>query len=429
LKVAPAPIDVSAIQVRSLALAAQGLASRRPARPAVSHLRGLADRLHALQLDTVNVLVRAHYLPLFSRVGPYPMAALDRLVNVRHELIELDAHQASFVPVRLEPLFRWRGARTSLRSWASARERLRRERPGYIEAVAREVVERGPVTLSDLSDPGRRPKQKASELPFRRRDGKPYAESSVLWGRASDGKAVLDGMLAEGRLALAGRRGFERMYDLHERVVPPEILARPTPAEGDAKRALIGLAAAALGVATLRDLADYFKMTVADARAAVGPLVEEGTLQAARVEGWRDAAFLHTQAKVPGTLEARALLSPFDSLTWTRGRTQRLLGFDFSFEIYVPEAKRKYGYYVLPFLLGGAVVARVDLKADRKRGVLMVPGAFAEAGVDRKPVAEELAAELRVMAGWLGLEGIEVGSRGDLCRVLAAACRERSRRR
>ena len=409
---------VSLAEARRIALIAQGFGARLPAKPAASHVRTMARRLHALQIDSVNVLVRAHYLPVYSRLGAYPLAVLDRLTNRTHELIELRrAHQASFVPVDMEPLFRWRNDDPHLewrRRWRAAVD------PAYVEAVEQEVTERGPIALSDLEDARRHPKRKPEELSIRRRDGKPYAESSLRWGRASDGKTVLDGLLHEGRLALAGRRGVERLYDLADRVLPEAVRAAPTPPPDDARRELVRRAAEALGVATIADLANYFELSSADTRRAVRELVDEGALEEARVETWKAPAFRTTGGRVPKQIDAAALLGPFDSLTWRRDRTKRLFGFDFSFEIYVPEPKRRYGYYVLPFLLGDRLVARVDLKADRARSTLMVAGAFSEPDLRTDHVAARLQGELDRMARWLSLERIETGTRGDLVGQLSA---------
>jgi uncharacterized protein YcaQ len=406
------PLDLSQPEARQLVLAAQGFSSTPPAKPTRQHVRATATRIHALQIDAVNVLVRAHYLPLYARLGAYRIDALDQLTNERHELIEHSAHQASYMPVELEPLLRWRRAegRQEWRSrWRSAVD------PSYAEAVEQEVAARGPLALGDLEDPRRRPKQTPTEVTIRRRDGQPYAESSLRWGRPSDGKTVLDGLLHEGRLALAGRRGFDRLYDLTERVIPAEVRDRPTPTGEEARRELVLLAARALGVATIADLADYFQLKSADVRVAVRELVAAGSLEEARVDGWKGPAFVASGATAPRrAIEASALLGPFDSLTWSRDRTKRLFGFEFSFEIYVPEAKRRFGYYVLPFLLGDALVARVDLKADRPRSTLVVAGAYAEPGTDAEKVAPALRRELQRMAGWLMLDHLEIGERGDL---------------
>jgi uncharacterized protein YcaQ len=408
---------LTAVEARRIALAAQGFGARRPAKPGVSHLRAVANRLHALQIDTVNALVRAHYLPHYSRLGAYPIAALDRLTNDRHELVETRVgHQASYVPVELTPLLRWRleDPRQSWRkTWRAGID------PGYVAAVEQEVVERGPLALSDLDDPRRREKRPPHELSIRRRDGQPYAASSLAWGRPSDGKTVLDGLLAEGRLALAGRRGSERLYDVVDRVIPASVRDAPTPTAVDAQRELVRLSASALGVATIADLADYFGLRLTPVRRAVRDLVDAGVAEEVRVDGWTGPAFIIAGTRPPRRpIDARALLGPFDSLTWSRDRVLRLFDFAFSFEIYVPEPKRRYGYYVLPFLLGEALVARVDLKADRAGDALLVQGAFGEGGVDRAAVVRALAAELHDLAGWLGLSRVEVKDRGDLARSL-----------
>lgn len=409
-------IELSARDARRVALAAQGFGEKRAAAPGLPQVRKVARRLHALQIDTVNVLARAHYLPLYARLGPYPLAALDRLTNVTHELVETRVgHQASFVPVEVTPLLRWRVEEPSTQWREAWRRKVDR---GYAADVERQVVERGPLALNDLDDPRRREKEAPHELTIRRRDGRPYAASSLAWGRASDGKTVLDGLLAEGRLALAGRRGAERLYDLAERVLPPDVLAAPTPAPADAQRELVRRSASALGVATLADLADYFGLKIAEVRAAVRDLCEEGFLRQVRVEGWKDPAVLAATAKVPRAVRHRAVLGPFDSLTWSRRRVRRLFGFEFSFEIYVPEPKRRYGYYVMPLLLDDALVARVDLKADRRGATLVVQAAHAEAGIEVDVATCALAAELRDLAGWLALGSIEVEERGDLAAPL-----------
>ena len=408
--------SLSIDDARRLALAAQGFGGRRPARPGPAHVLRVAERVQAFQIDTVNVLVRAHYLPAYSRLGPYPMAALDRLTNVRHDLIEVrDAHQASYIPVATDPLLRWRrvGPRNGWR---------RSVDPTYVADVERQVVERGPIALVDLDDPRRKAKPAPSELTIRRKDGQPYAESSLQWGRPSDGKTVLDGLLYEGRLALAGRRGHDRLYDLVERVIPEEIRDQPSPPADAARRELVARSARSLAVATVADLASVFQLKQGDTRRAVDDLVAEGALEEVTVEGWQQPAYLDPSVPQPRrAIEVRTLLGPFDCLTWSRDRTARLFGFEFSFEIYVPEPKRRFGYYVLPFLLGERLVARVDLKADRARSTLVVAGAFAEPDVDRRHVALHLRDELRQLADWLGLDDVDArGGRGDLARPLVS---------
>ena len=411
-----AVVQLSGAEARRLALAAQGFGGRRPPKPAPAHVLRVADQVQAFQIDTVNVLVRAHYLPAYSRLGPYPLAALDRLINVTHDLVEVrDGHQASYVPVGTEPLLRWRRSDAGRSGWRASVD------PAYIAAVEQQVVEQGPIGLSDLEDPRRRAKLPPSELTIRRKDGKPYAESSLRWGRPSDGKTVLDGLLREGRLALAGRRGHDRLYDLVDRVLPDAVRLAPTPPPEDARRELVARSARSLGVATLADLASVFLLKIGETRQAARQLVADGVLEEVEVEGWKGPVFLDPAVRAPTAIDARALLGPFDSLTWSRDRAARLFGFEFTFEIYVPEAKRRFGYYVLPFLLGDRLVARADLKADRAGSTLVVAGAYTEPDADRRAVADALRDELRQLASWLGLERVDArGGRGDLAATLVS---------
>jgi uncharacterized protein YcaQ len=394
-------VALSRSEARRLALAAQGFADPRPI-GAVDrrHVRRTLGRVRLIQVDSVNVLVRSHYLPLFSRLGPYDPALLDRMAYERRELFEYWGHEASLIPVALQPLFRWRMARAANGEIWQGMARIARERPEYVEAIYQEVVSGGPLSASGLSDPGDR--------------GGPW------WGWA-DGKRALEWLFWTGRLSVAGRRNFERLYDLPERVIPPEILAAPTPPEEESHRALLRLATRALGVATASDLADYFRLRVPDIRPRLAELVEEGALIPAEVEGWRRPAYLDPAARIPRWIRTAALLSPFDSLVWERARAERLFDFHLRIEIYTPAPKRTFGYYVLPFLLDDRLVARVDLKADRKAGALLAPGAYLEAGAPTGPVAQALAAGLWRLAAWLGLERIVVGERGDLSGELRAA--------
>lgn len=383
-----APVELSSSEARQIVLAAQRFGSP-PARVNAGHVRRLVTALGWVQIDAVNVLVRSHYLPVFSRLGPYPM----RLLDGRKQLFEYWGHQASILPVELHPVLRWRMQQYAER-WAGHRERIERERPGYVAAIEREIAQRGPLTYRDLTDQGKQEKRQTK-----------YAESSLLWHRWSHGKDVFDGLFNAGVLAAAGRRGFERLYDLAERVIPADILAAPTPSRDDAQRQLIAHAAAALGVATAKELADYFIIKVADGKARVRELVDDGALIPARIEGWPKDAYLHPSARAR-SVSATALLSPFDSLIWDRPRTERLFGFRHSFELYVPAAKRKYGYFVLPFLLGEQLVGRVDLKADRAASTLVVQAAHLEPGQRKTTVAAALQTELRRMADWLGLDKV-----------------------
>lgn len=395
---------LSAAQAQRVALAAQGFDRPRPSAPAGARtMLQTVQRLGVLQIDSVNVLARAHYLPLFSRLGPYDRDRLDQASwRAPRRLFEYWGHEASLLPVALQPLLRWRMARAADDAWGGMR-RVATEQPQLVARVLEDVRAHGPISAAQLA---------ADERP--RRAGP--------WWDWSDVKRAIEWLFWSGQVTSARRRGFERLYDLPERVLPRAVVSAPTPDEADAHRALVRIAARALGIAAERDLRDYFRLPVAGARRAVAELVEAGELLAVAVEGWRAPAYLDPGARVPRRVHARALVGPFDPLVWERSRVQRLFHFHFRLEIYVPADRRRHGYYVLPFLLGDRLVARVDLKADRAAGALLVQAAWAEAGAPRE-TAGELATELSTMARWLGLDGVVVRERGDLARALAAAVR------
>ncbi|WP_299051154.1 crosslink repair DNA glycosylase YcaQ family protein [uncultured Nocardioides sp.] len=396
----PAPERLTRTRARRVALAAQGFTDRPHATPSLRTLERTLRRTGVLQVDSVNVLARAHLMPVFSRVGPYDVDLVRRASEVRpRRMVEYWAHVQAFMPVDLWPAMRHR----------MAEHRRRHEADGprwspQVEAdVLAEVAARGPVTARDLDD------------------GAPRRTGHWGWNW-SEARQVLDLLYRTGEVAIAGRnRQFEVLYDVPERVLPPDVLARPTPSVEEASRELVRRAAASHGVATLVCLRDYYRMSPAAAARAVEELVESGELLPARVEGWDRPAYLHHEARTPRRIGARALLSPFDPVVWERERTERLFGFRYRIEIYVPAAKRVHGYYVLPFLLGDRLVARVDLKADRATGRLLVHAAYAEAGTSAGEVADALADELADLADWLGLETVVVGERGDLAPALAAA--------
>ncbi|MEJ0012380.1 MAG: crosslink repair DNA glycosylase YcaQ family protein [Bauldia sp.] len=400
----PPKTSLTADEARRIALAAQGFAHRKTAGrspwPAVA---ATIDRLGLLQLDSVNVLVRSHYLPVFSRLGDYDRAALDKrgfASGKERTLFEYWAHEASLLPLRLQPLLRWRMDRARrLVDHTPARAKAHRELRAYYRAILKEVAARGPIAASELQDPGER--------------------SGPWWGWHK-GKGALERLFHTGEVTSAGRRGgFERVYDLPERVIPADILAVPTPSERDAIRELALMGARAFGVATEADIRDYFRLPIPEARKALAELAEEGALIPAAVEAWDKPAYLAADAETPARVTASALLSPFDPLVWFRPRTERVFDFHYRIEIYTPQAKRRFGYYVLPFLHRGRLRARVDLKAERDSGTLAVRGAHAEAGADRDAIAPDLAAELRRMAAWLGLAEIRVSPNGDLAAALA----------
>jgi uncharacterized protein YcaQ len=396
---------ISAVSARRIALAAQGFAASRPAgRVDRRHLIRLIDRIGLVQLDSVNVLVRAHELTPFARLGSYPRTLIRESTEVHRELFEYWGHAASLMPMATQPLWRWRMDQLRER-WRGGVNRVERSRPGYAAAVLDEVRDRGPLAASELTDGG---------------------AATGPWFGWAEGKSVLEWLLGAGDLSVAGRRnGFERVYDLTERVVPASILATPTPSIEDAHRELVRIASRALGVANRRDIFNYFYLRADRTARSITELVESGDLVPVTVEGWRDPAYIAAGAERPREVRGRALLGPFDPLMFDRDRVERLFGMRYRIEIYTPAPKRVYGYYVLPFLLGETLVGRVDLKADRARAALVVQAAWGEPGIDSSTVAAALVEELRTMAGWLELERVEVRPTGDLAHSVAAAAASR----
>jgi uncharacterized protein YcaQ len=373
-------------------------------------VRATADRLGAIQIDSVNVLARAHYLPTFSRYGAYRASALDELAHGRRELFEYWGHAACFLPIDLYPLMRWR---MELRGniWGMFKPKRR----DFVEAVYREVADRGPLAASEISISGK---------------------STGPWWGWSEGKIAVELLFRAGRLAVAGRRNFQRLYDLTERVLPASALTAPAVPQRDAHKALFVRAAAAMGVGTAKDIAQYFhvdawwdrssgngRAPASNLQHVFDELVEEGRLVPATVEGWKRIGYMVPDATVPREVNASAIVSPFDPLLWERKWTKSVFDFDYQIEIYVPAPKRVYGYYVLPFVLGDRFAARVDLKADRKRSALIIHSAYVEDGHKSGEVAAALARELRTLAAWLSLESFAVGAKGNLARSLKGALR------
>jgi uncharacterized protein YcaQ len=391
---------------RRVALAAQGFAELRPrGTPDRRHLRRVVSRNGLLQIDSVNVFERAHYLPLFSRLGPYAKDLVDRAAYRDRELFEYWGHEASLLPVSTHPYLRWRMARAeALEEGWGGPLRVMREQPELVAHVLVLIEAEGPMSAGELS----------TTLAHEAHTGGP-------WWDWSPAKVALEYLFWAGRVTTSTRRSFERVYDLTERVIPSEVLAVPTPSREDAQRELVRIAARAHGVATEKDLRDYFRLRVDEGGAAVRSLVEDGELLRIEVEGWKAPAYLWPDARVPRRVRASALLSPFDPLVWERSRTSRLFGFDYRIEIYVPAAKRVHGYYVLPFLHDEALCARVDLKAERKDGVLRVAAAWLEPGCDAESTASALGVELWEAATWQGLSDVVVEPRGDLSEALAKA--------
>jgi uncharacterized protein YcaQ len=395
---------LSLSEARRIALAAQGFDRPRPnGKVTASHLRNVIRRLGLVQIDFVNVLTPAHYLIPFSRLGAYKKSLFDEVVYKRREFTEQWAHEASILPVETWPLLRHRMEIHRVRPWGF--EKFLKERGEYVERVLGEVRSRGSLCADDLPGP---------EGMSRRLEG--------AW-IGTIPRAVLEALFGQGILAVTERRpNFARAYDLAERVIPAAHHGRKVERE-DAQRELMRLSARAHGLGAATDLADYYRMPIREARQRIAELIEAGELREARVEGWREPAYLHARARAPRRVEASALLSPFDPVVWHRPRAARLFGFDYRIEIYTPQEKRRWGYYVLPFLHGERLAARIDLKADRVNRKLLALSAHLEPGADAAVVAGALAAELRALADWLGLETLAVEGRAGFSRKLAAAVR------
>lgn len=377
-------------QARRIALASQGFGDSRPKGNVTErHFRRALGRMGILQLDSVNVLCRSHFLPMLARLGPYDQDRLDRWIWRSGENHEYLTHEASITAMDLYPAIRHR---MGTRSWHDA-GKFEQEHPGYLDAVLNEVRDRGPLSVRDLSDPGDR--------------------NGPWWGH-SKGKRGLEVLYRNGRLAIHHRtKAFLTVYDVAERVVPPEHLGGDAIDDDEARRQLLMLGARSVGIGTDSDIADYTRQKVTAARPLLQQLVDGGELEEVRVPTWDQRTFMYPEAKVPRSVPGSAMLSPFDPVVWYRPRAERLFNFRYRIEIYVPEAERVFGYYVLPFLLDEELVGRVDMKADRKAGRLLVRAAHLEPSADPKQVAAAMVERLTEMSEWLGLKEIEVGSHGD----------------
>jgi uncharacterized protein YcaQ len=394
---------ISLAEARRITLAAQGFGEQRSqTRATWPRVRKAIERMSLLQIDSINVLVRSHYLPAFSRVGAYNIATFNTKAFDPHrrELFEYWGHEASLLPLALHPLLRWRMARArELEGVYGHVVRAVRCQRRYIDSVLDEIRDRGPLSARELSNRGR-------------------SGGSWSWG---DGKIALEYLFWSGEITAYTRRRFERVYDLTERVLPPDIIALPTPTEPEAQRELVRLAARALGVATEADLRDYFRLPTTNSKQCVAELVENGDLLSVQVDSWRGCAYLDPHARIPRRVPGSALLSPFDPLIWERSRTEKLFDFRYRLEIYTPAEKRKHGYYVLPFLLNERLVARTDLKVDRSSQTLRVLAVHGEVAIDREHVSQALAQELYRLTAWLGLKNIALTRRGNLARSLRAS--------
>lgn len=393
---------ISVDQARRITLGAQGFAEKRPTgRVDRRHLRKVMNRLNLLQLDSVPVVIRTQYLPLFSRLGPYNTDLLDRVAYRDDEWFESWAHEASLLPVTAEPLMRWSKARAEAGETWKGLVDLAANEGAYVERVLEEVTDRGPLSAGDLSDP--RPR------------------SGDWWGARSMGQLALDWLFRIGAVGIRRTEGFEKRFDLLDRIVPAHIRAIPTPTEHEAHRELLMASARAFGIGTPACLIDYYRLPKREARQRLSELIEDGRLEVVTVRGLDRPSIWHPEARTPRTIGARALVSPFDPIVWNRDRAKALFDFEYRIEIYVPKHKRVYGYYVLPFLLGDRLVGRVDVKTDRAGRVLRVHAAYAEPDVDRAHVAAELRHELEALAALVGVDDVDIGERGDLASLLRAA--------
>jgi uncharacterized protein YcaQ len=389
-------------EARRVAIAAQQFLGGGSAPRSGKAFAEIVRRLGVVQIDSVNVLVRSHYLPIFSRRGHYKSTLLERAAYDDRLLFEYWGHEASLLPVESYPLFRWRmdDARNGVGTWGRLK-RYANDHQDLVKAALDQIRERGPLGASELTGAGK---------------------SKGSWWGWSEGKEILEWLFWIGDVTTARRRNFERIYDLPERVLPEAPRNAPVPSREHAQRELTMIGARAMGVATARDLRDYFRLPAKEAAARLGELVEEGKLVPVNVEGWKQQGYLHHEAKLPPAgkvADIAALLSPFDSLIWERQRTQRLFDFHFRLEIYTPSHKRLHGYYVLPLLLGERIVGRVDLKSERQSGVLQVKGGSVEPGIKPERAVEPLAKQLSELAAWLGLESYAVTTRkGELMREL-----------
>lgn len=394
--------DLSNTEAKRIALAAQGFdIARSNAEPELEDLRRVVRHIGLVQIDTVNVLSRAHYVPYYSRIGPYDNQLADDLAYRERELFEYWGHAATFIPMELYPAMRHRmNARASGRRVKWIRE-IEEEHPGFIDRILEEVEKRGPISVSDLEDSGGR--------------------TGPWWG-LSRGKMALEWHFDIGSLGVHSRKNFTRYYDLPERFVPDKHFGAPAISEEDANRQLLQLSALHHGIGTRADLADYYRIRMPKARPVLNDLVAGGELEQVSVDGWDEPGYMLPNTDVPSEkINARSLISPFDSLIWFRDRTERMFGMHYRIEIYVPERQRQFGYYVFPFLMDEELVARVDLKADRHKGRLLVQSAHLEAGRDATAVSAALANELATMVRWLGLKRIVVGRKGDLVSDLRKA--------
>lgn len=376
---------------RRISLAAQGFTDDAPyGRVDARHFRRVMQRIGLVQLDSVNVCVRTHYMPFYARLGPYDRSKLDTWLNTSGENFEYWCHEAAVLPVDEYRLWRWK--MDEMQPWRRA-QALMEEHPGVIDSVFEQVRDNGPLTVRDLDAPNHRNEQ---------------------WWGYGPGKVALELLFASGRISALRTGNFVRLYDIPERMIPDDVRAHDGLPKDAAYRELLLKAVGHCGIGTIHDVADYYRLNIPAARPVLAELAASGDIEEVAVPGWRSPVYLDPGARRPRFVRATTLLSPFDPVVWYRERAERLFDFHYRIEIYVPEGKRVHGYYVLPFMLDGELVGRVDVKADRKGSTLLVRSAFVEDGQDHERVAEELSMELERFASWLGLDDISVARKGNL---------------
>lgn len=385
------PLDAA----RRIALGGQGFGQASASgRVDVRHFRRVMNRIGLVQLDSVNVCIRTHYMPFYARLGPYDRSALDTWLNDSGEHFEYWAHEAAVLPVDRYPLWQWKMER--IRPWRRA-EALLEAHPELLDDVLQQVRDNGPLTVRDLDAPA--------------------ARTEAWWGYGP-GKVALEVLFANGKISALRTSNFGREYDIPERLLPASVLGAGTLSEEEAHRQLLVAATKHHGIGTMHDIVDYFRLNVPASRPIVDALASEGKIIEVEVPGWKGPVYMAPDALRPRSISGTTLLSPFDPVVWYRERAERLFNFRYRIEIYVPEPDRTFGYYVLPLMVDGELVGRVDLKADRKNGALLVQSAFREEGTDASSVASALAGELERFAGWLDLETIELADKGNVMEAL-----------
>ena len=388
-------IPLSAEEARKISLNAQGFSYKRTAdKASASELNFVMDAMKVVQLDAVPIVVRTQYLPFFSRLGNYDMSLYEEIAYKEDQWFELWAHEASIAPVKNEPFFRFIKERAKRGDTWKGLYKVAKEEPEYVKTVLKEVEQRGPLEAKHLNDPR-------------------YINQSG-WGSRSVGQLALNWLYRIGEVGIRRGKNFEKKYDLITNIVPSEVLSRPSPTEEESLKELYLWAASAMGVASARDIQDYFRTRSANTPTLLAELVEEGLLRKVAVEGWGLESFAPSDFGTEEQISPTCVLSPFDPITWNRERLRRIFNFDYKLEIYKPKSKREFGYYVMPFMHNGQIVARVDLANRRQTGVLEILGAFCEPSFDREAISKPLWEEISLLATFVGCSAIEIKRRGNL---------------